>query len=252
MMESRGISCPAQVSLSDDGDLSRTPSSTTEAAPLDPGAALAKLATKFKELCEGYPPDLVAQWCCVDLKTARHYKAGTRRPGKAALTLFALNRDGAVLPAEWQGFSFRGDTMWDPYGKPLTQGVLRAYQMGLQLMREWARGDAHRTRTLDEIFYAGFNPLALPPPSCAHERSEGRTGGEAQPSDLVRRTRPETIRRRIALRPKTAKRSPSLENGSTKVDGRSTPPRGNARRKADPFAALSPHLRAAANANADR
>jgi hypothetical protein len=227
-------------------------SSTTSAAPLDPGAVLAKLRTKFQELCYGYPIDLIAQWCCVDLKTARHYKAGTRRPGKAALTLFALNRDGAILPAEWQGFSFRGGTMWDPYGKPLTQGVLRAYQLGLQMMREWARGDADRTRTLDEILYASTNALALPAPGCAIERSEVRTGAEAQPSDLVGRTRPETIRRRNPQRLKTARSSSPMLASPTKVAGRSKapPPAGNARVKADPFAALSPHLRSAANAQA--
>jgi hypothetical protein len=210
---------------------------------------LAQLRTKFQELCYGYPIDLIAQWCCVDLKTARHYKAGTRRPGKAALTLFALNRDGAILPAEWQGFSFRGGTMWDPYGKPLTQGVLRAYQLGLQLMREWARGDSARTRMLDEILYASPNALALPAPWCADERSETRTGAKAQPSDLVRNTRPETLRRRIAQRPRTARSAPTAA-GSSKVEGRTKPITGNARRKADPYAALSPHLRTAANAQA--
>jgi hypothetical protein len=146
MIEPRGDFCPMQVGASDGGDSSRTLSSTTDAVPSDPGAALAKLRTKFQELCYGYPVDLIAEWCCVDLKTARHYKSGTRRPGKAALTLFALNRDGAILPAEWQGFSFRGGTMWDPYGRPLTHGLLRSYQLGLQMMREWARGDEHRTR----------------------------------------------------------------------------------------------------------
>jgi len=223
-------------------------SSTTNAAPSDPGAALAKLRTKFQELCYGYPIDLIAQWCCVDLKTARHYKAGTRRPGRAALTLFALHLDGAILPAEWRGFSFRGGLMWDPYGKPLSHGVLRAYQLGVQLMREWARGDAERTRTLDEILYAPHARTLLPPP--APERSNGLSGGEAEPSDLVRATRPETIRIRNLRRPKTARRSAALKTGSTKVEGRSKPATGNARRKADPFAALSPHLRAAANAAA--
>jgi hypothetical protein len=202
---------------------------------------LAKLRTKFQELCYGYPIDLIAQWCCVDLKTARHYKAGTRRPGKAALTLFALNRDGSILPAEWHGFSFRGSTMWDAYGKPLTHGVLRSYQLALQMMREWARGDA--------------TPTALPllADLRATERSElARSPAEAKPSDLVSRPRPQKIRVRNAHRTKTARSSSPTVAGPTKVDGRSEPPKGNARRKADPFAALSPHLRAAANAGAEQ
>lgn len=249
MMHIRGDSCPSQVSPSGDGGLSRTHRSTTGAAPSDPGAALGKRRTKFQELCHGIPVDLIASWCCVDVQTARHYKAGTRSPGRSALALFLLHLHGAVLPAEWRGFSFRGGTLWDPYGKPLTHGLLRAYQLGIQLMREWARNDADRTRTLDEIFYARPTALA-PPPGSAHERSEGRTGGEAQPSSLVRGPGPETIRRRIRQRPKTTQRSAVLAAGSTKVERVTTLPTGNARRSADAFASLSPHLRAAANAGA--
>jgi hypothetical protein len=249
MIDTRGeIAKPQYASPTSDVS-AETSSSTTDAAPFDPGAALAKIRTKFQELCYGFPIDLIADWCCVDLKTARHYKSGTRRPGKAAAMLFTLFSRGAVIPAQWEGFSFRGSRFFDPYGKELTAGQLRAYQVGLQMMREWARGDAQRTRYLDELYTVG---VALPSasPSCAYERSEWRTGDEAKPSLLVRLPAPETERRRIALRPKTAKHPPSLNNGSTKVDGRSTPPRGNARRKADPFAALSPRLRSAANAAA--
>jgi Phage protein len=251
MIETRGISCPAQVSPSDDGGLSRTPSSTTEAAPFDPGAALAKIRTKFQDLCYGFPIDLIADWCCVDLKTARHYKSGTRIPGKAAAMLFTLFSRGLVVPAQWEGFSFRGFRLYDPYGKELTAGQLRAYQLGLQMMREWARGDALRTRTLDEIFSTATLALpprpdrALPPPLVA-----GASPAEPKASDLVRLPPSETKRRRIAQRKKTARRSCSMPTVSSKVDGRSQPLTGNARRKADPFAALSPDLRAAANAGA--
>jgi hypothetical protein len=200
-------------------------------------------------MCYGYPVDLIAQWCCVDVQTARHYKAGTRRPGKASLTLFSLNRDGAILPAEWQGFSFRGATMWDPYGKPLTHGVLRSYQLALQIMGEWARGDSHRTRTLDEIFYASADARTALLPAI-EQRSEARAGSEAKPSDLVRSVTPETVRRRIRSRPVHPRPRAFLDDGSTKVDGRSPQVSGNAKRHADPFAALSPRLRAAANAGA--
>jgi hypothetical protein len=251
MIESRGQFCESQVGPSDDGDPSRSPSSTTTAAPLDPGAALAKLRTKFQELCYGIPIDLIAQWCCVDLKTARHYKSGTRSPGKSALVLFMLHRNGLVLPAEWQGFSFRDGTMWDPSGKPLTHGMLRAYELGIQLMREWARGNNRRTRTLDQIFYAAAPGLA----SSAAWPASGATFGpsaEAKPSALVLQPAPETIRtRKLRARTKLAgRRRP--ETGSTKVVGRDQRATGNAKRGADSFSMLSPELRAAANAGAKR
>jgi hypothetical protein len=176
-------------------------------APLK-GAAVGKPRTAFQELCYGIPVDLIAVWCCVDIQSARHYKAGTRSPGKPALELFRLNLDGRVLPAEWQGFSFRGGKMWDPYGKELSHSVLRAYPIALQLMREWARGNDARTRALDEILYTHSHALPSPAPSCAHERSEGRTGAEAKPSALVRYRSPETHRRRNRQRAVTCHHLP--------------------------------------------
>jgi|SRR5882757_5784913 len=101
----------------------------------------------------------------VDVQTARHYKAGTRRPG----TLFSLNRDGAILPAEWQGI------------------------VGTRAMRT-------EPAPLDEIFYSSAKPVARPAP-CAIERSESADGAEAKPSDLVRSVMPETVRWRRSARP---------------------------------------------------
>ena len=193
--------------------------------------------------------DLIAQWCCVDLKTARHYKSGARAPGKSALVLFVLHANGLVLPAEWQGFSFRGGTLWDPSGRPLTHGMLRAYELGIQVMREWARGDDIRTRTLDEIFHEAHATL-LPPASAAQRQRSAGAGGEAKPSALVLQPEPETVRKRT-LRPTPKRaRAPASETGSTKVDGRAQRGMGNAKRQADPFGMLSPHLRFAANAQA--
>ena len=126
-----------------------------------------------------------------------HYKAGTRSLGKASRELFVLNLKGRVVPADWEGFSFRGSKLWDTYGKELTHGVLRAYLIALQMRREWARGDALLTRTLDEIFYT--RPHALPHPTPGRlERSDKSPADDAQTPALVRRPRPETIRRRSA------------------------------------------------------
>jgi hypothetical protein len=208
-----------------------------------------KPRTSFQDLCYGIPVDLIATWCCVDIQSARHYKAGTRSPNKASRKLFALHLEGAVLPPEWQGFSFRAGVLYDPYGKPLTQGVLRAYQIGLQLMREWARGDAVRNKTLDDVFNMA-HPLPRLVAASARERSDPQIGDEAKPSDFVRIDRTETVRRRNRQRSILRSDPSSLETGSTRVEGRSESPRGTPESKADAYAALSPHLRAAANAGA--
>src|SRR5258708_37150241 len=98
----------------------------------------------FKDLVYGFPADLIATWCEVDLKTARHWKAGTREPGRSAWKLFALYLEGQVLPADWEGFSFRNGQMWDPYGKPFTRAQLRLYGIAWQIFREWTRDDVDR------------------------------------------------------------------------------------------------------------
>jgi hypothetical protein len=151
--------------------------------------------THFQQLCEGYSPDLIADWCGVDYSSAMQFKSGQRSPGAQALRLFLLNRDGRILGAEWEGFSVRGGTMWDPYGKPLTAGQLRAYEIALQMLRELMRGNALLNRELDALFHQAER-IALRP-------GEARaTSGpaEAKPSAFVRYRTPESVRVRNSRR----------------------------------------------------
>lgn len=55
------------------------------------------------------------------------------------------------MPAEWKGFCYRGGHFWDPYGKSSTHGQLRAYELGLQLLRAFAYGDPDRLRRVDNL-----------------------------------------------------------------------------------------------------
>jgi hypothetical protein len=47
----------------------------------------------------GYPPEQIAQWCCVSVQTARAYKNGSKRPSKSVLKLFRLTKKSACSPA---------------------------------------------------------------------------------------------------------------------------------------------------------
>lgn len=152
----------------------------------------------FKNLCYGIPVDMIATWCEVDLKTARHWKAGTREPGRSAWKLFALHLEGQVVPAEWQGFSFRNGQMWDPYGKPFTRAQLRLYGIAWQIFREWTRDDAERRATLDDLM-GGKNPHVLEaPPPPAERLAQRRIGASEPQASPSPQRRPETVRRAIA------------------------------------------------------
>lgn len=151
--------------------------------------------THFRELCEGYSPDLIADWCGVDYKSALQFKSGQRSPGAQALRLFLLNRDGRILGAEWEGFSIRGGTMWDPYGKPLTAGQLRAYEIALQMLRELMRGNPLLNRELDALFHQAARLSRRP-----GEASAASGPVEAKPSAFVRYASAESVRMRNSRR----------------------------------------------------
>jgi hypothetical protein len=156
---------------------------------------MVKLRESFKDLCYGIPVDLIATWCAVDIQTARHYKAGTRTPGKAAFKLFALHLSGQILPADWDGISFRDGQMWDPYGKPFTRAQLRLYGIAWQIFREWTRDDAERRATLDDLMGNGVD--AVRSAALGHKRAVRALAIAAEPqaSALVRHRSPETVRR---------------------------------------------------------
>jgi len=145
----------------------------------------------FKNLCHGIPVDLIATWCAVDVQTARHWKAGTRVPGSASYKLFALHLDGRILPADWEGYSFRDGVMWDPYGKSFTRKALNLYGIAWQMFREWTRDDASRRATLDDIMGAAVDVKAL---GAARASNASVAAPEPKASALVRYRRPETVR----------------------------------------------------------
>jgi hypothetical protein len=91
-------------------------------------------------MCYGIPVELLAKWDCVRATVAAKYKKGTIVPSPAALELFKLNLEGRIVPEEWRGFVFRGGLLWDPSNRSFSHGHLRAYQLGMQLLRAFACG----------------------------------------------------------------------------------------------------------------
>jgi hypothetical protein len=104
-------------------------------------------------LFDGYPAELIAEWCAVSVKTAELYKAGSRKPSRQALRLFALFRDGRVLAGAWRDCCVRGDRLIDPEDQGLTLGQLRAYWIVMQLAAEYARmlGPAQQERFYEAL-----------------------------------------------------------------------------------------------------
>jgi hypothetical protein len=108
----------------------------------------------FRELCYGVPIALIAEWCCVSTAVASKYKCGARVPSPATCELFKLKLEGRIMPDEWSGFCFRGGALFGPDCKAFTHGHLRAYELGMQLLRAFSRDDPIRTERVDGIFSA--------------------------------------------------------------------------------------------------
>lgn len=87
----------------------------------------------------GYPAELVSEWCCVSLRTAREYKSGARKPTKQAAKLFLLYRDRRVLTTDWRDWLIKPDAIVDPDGNETTRAQLRGYWLIMQFAREVAR-----------------------------------------------------------------------------------------------------------------
>jgi hypothetical protein len=101
----------------------------------------------FRELCYGIPIALIAEWCCVTSSVASKYKSDARVPSPATCELFKLKLEGRIVPDEWSGFCFRGGALFGPDGKAFTHGHLRAYELGMQLLRAFSRNDPARTES---------------------------------------------------------------------------------------------------------
>ena len=56
-----------------------------------------KQTNSIAEPFYGVPAEKIAEWCCVSVQTAEHYKAGRRKPSVRVQKLFWLHRDGKVL-----------------------------------------------------------------------------------------------------------------------------------------------------------
>ena len=85
---------------------------------------------------------------------ASKYKSGARIPSPAACELFKLKLEGRIVPDEWSGFCFPRGALFGPDGKAFTHGHLRAYELGMQLLRAFSRDDPCRTDRVDSIFSA--------------------------------------------------------------------------------------------------
>jgi hypothetical protein len=89
----------------------------------------------------GYPPKLIAAWCCVSVQTARAYKNGSKRPSRSVMRLFRLHREFKVMGDEWQGWAIRDGGIVDPDGNFTTRGQLTAYWIIMQYAAQLARDD---------------------------------------------------------------------------------------------------------------
>lgn len=117
--------------------------------------------TAFQELSYGVPVEVIARWLGVSVAVASKYKNGLHFPRAAELELFKLKLEGRIVPDEWDGFSFRGTQLFGPDGKAFSHGHLRAYELGMQLMREFARGNPQRMHQINRIYTrAGLTTLA--------------------------------------------------------------------------------------------
>jgi hypothetical protein len=87
----------------------------------------------------GYPDWAIAEWCCVHIQTARHWKSGIRKPSPTALKLFRLYRDELVLERQWAGFSLRKGRLVSPDGNEITHEQLRVWPLVWQLAAEYAK-----------------------------------------------------------------------------------------------------------------
>lgn len=122
---------------------------------LTPPEERAEIARVTSSVFYGYPPELIAEWCLVELDTARRWKRFEATPSRQAMRLFELHRDRKILGAEWRGWIVKGDLLCDPENHETTQGQLRAYfhvyQLMHQLMRENPEAQAAFAAIMQEV-----------------------------------------------------------------------------------------------------
>lgn len=100
----------------------------------------------------GYSAERLAEWCCVEVETARRWKRAEASPSPQAQRLFELHRDWHVMSSPaWAGWRVKGDVLVDPEGNETTQGQLRAYSLVYQLARELMRDNEAAKARFQEI-----------------------------------------------------------------------------------------------------
>lgn len=99
----------------------------------------------------GYPAELIAEWCLVDVDTAVRWKMARTTPSRQALRLFELHKQRRVLGDSWAGWIVKGDRLVDPEDNETTQGQLRAYALVYQHYRELMRDNEAAKQRFQEI-----------------------------------------------------------------------------------------------------
>ena len=100
---------------------------------------MAQKATLRHPLLSFVTAEQIATWAGVTLKSARQYKAGSRRPSRQILRIIALYRAERVLEGPWAHWTVRDDCLVDPHGNYVTAGQIMAYVLVIQHAAELAR-----------------------------------------------------------------------------------------------------------------
>jgi hypothetical protein len=111
----------------------------------------APMAVHKFSIFNGYPPELIAQWCGVTVDTAKLYKSGARKASRAVLRLFVLHRDGRVLGEGWQGWQARAGTIADPDGNVTSARQLMNYFFVMQFAAALAAQDPRTVREWHDL-----------------------------------------------------------------------------------------------------
>jgi hypothetical protein len=95
---------------------------------------------------EGYPAELIAQWCGITVDTAKLYKSGHRKASRTVLRLFTLHRDGRVLGVGWEGWRAAPGAITDPDGNTTSARQLANYFFIMQFAAALAARDPDTQR----------------------------------------------------------------------------------------------------------
>jgi hypothetical protein len=124
----------------------------SDARLIPPDTTAGRQSVVTSVLFRGYPPELISEWCCVTLETAKRWKLGESMAPPPALRLFELYRQCKVLASPaWAGWEVKGDVLRDPEGNDTPQGHLRAYYFVWQLAAELARDTPEARERLEQI-----------------------------------------------------------------------------------------------------